>query len=55
MTQREKDYSAIAAVLGWGNPTDEMRQSTTAWEMHLHIIRILDGREPDPRFPKAAA
>lgn len=51
--KREEEYKALAEHLGWGNPTDEMRQSTAAWEMHLRIIRILDGREPDPR--KAAA
>jgi hypothetical protein len=46
---REQEYAALAQHLGWGNPTDEMRQSTDAWAMHLRIIRILDGREPDPR------
>jgi hypothetical protein len=51
--EREKEYYAIAEAIGWGNPTEEMRQSTAAWEAHLRIIRILDGREPDPR--KAAA
>lgn len=49
MTKREKNYNEIAAAIGWGDPTAEMRQSTAAWEAHLRIIRVLDGREPDPR------
>lgn len=49
MTEREKNYYEIAAALGWGDPTPEMRASTEAWAMHLRIMRILDGYEPDPR------
>jgi hypothetical protein len=49
VTEREKNYNEIAAAIGWGDPTPEMRQSLEAWETHLRIIRVLDGREPDPR------
>lgn len=43
---RQKTYDDLVAFFG-GTPIQP--QSTDAWELHKRVVRILDGREPDPR------
>jgi hypothetical protein len=53
--KRQDDYDALVEhFLGYSASMMSAadRQSGAAWELHQRVVRILDGKEPDPRKAK---
>lgn len=48
LMKRQCDYDRLLAHFGRGDPSYEYRQSSSAFDLHKHVVRILDGLEPWP-------